>query len=139
MTLAALEATLRLYQDPELARRRVPTLAMLTRPLVSLRAQAARLAGLLRKNLSGHVEVAVRPGASRVGGGAFPESDLPTALVCLKPLEISVDGLRAALLDTDPPLVGRVEDDELRLDPRTLAADEHPLVLAALRRALGVE
>lgn len=139
MTLAALEATLRLYLDPELARRRVPTLAMTTRPLVSLRAQAARLGGLLRKNLSGRVDVAVRPGASRVGGGAFPESDLPTALVCLRPKGVSVDGLRAALLETDPPLVGRVEDDELRLDPRTLAADEHPLVLSALRQALGDE
>ncbi|MDP3427066.1 MAG: L-seryl-tRNA(Sec) selenium transferase, partial [Humidesulfovibrio sp.] len=131
MTLAALEATLRLYLDPELARGRVPTLAMMTRPLASLRAQAARLAGLLKKRLpaclDGRLEVSVRRGASRVGGGAFPEADLPTALVALTPLgvagknpSLSVDALRQALLSTDPPLVARVDDGALCLDPRTL-------------------
>ncbi len=136
MTLAALEATLRLYLDPELARERVPTLAMVTRSEVSLRAQAARLAGMLRKHLSAHLDIGVRAGVSRVGGGAFPEADLATALVCLKPATGSVDALRQALLSTDPPLVGRVEDEALTLDPRTLAPSEHPLVLSALRQAL---
>jgi len=152
MTLAALEATLRLYLDPDLARGRVPTLAMMTRPLKSLRSQAACLAGLLKRGLGGGIEVSVRPGVSRVGGGAFPEADLPTALVALTPVQrpgadaglnpgthhgLSVDGLRQALLATDPPLVARVEDGALCLDPRTLAPAEHPLVLSALRQALG--
>ncbi len=144
LTLAALEATLRLYLDPDLAKGRVPTLAMMTRSLVSLRAQAARLAGLLRKRLGGcldgRLEVTVRRGVSRVGGGAFPEADLPTALVALSPgagLGMNVDGLRQALLATDPPLVGRVEDGAFCLDPRTLDPSEHPLVLDALRQALG--
>ncbi|MDO9630538.1 MAG: L-seryl-tRNA(Sec) selenium transferase [Humidesulfovibrio sp.] len=146
MTLAALEATLRLYLDPDLAKGRVPTLAMMTRPLVSLRAQAARLAALLKKHLAGRLEVSVRPGVSRVGGGAFPEADLPTALVALAPLlktgagldpSLSVDALRQALLASDPPLVARVENGALCLDPRTLDSSEHPLVLDALRQALG--
>ena len=113
---------------------------MMTRPLKSLRAQAARLAGLLKKNLDGRLDVSVRPGVSRVGGGAFPEADLPTALVALTPgagLGMNVDGLRQALLATDPPLVGRVEDGAFCLDPRTLAPAEHPLVLTALRQALA--
>jgi len=50
---------------------------------------------------------------------------------------LTVEALRGALLATDPPLVGRVEDDALCLDPRTLDAGEHPLVLSALRQALG--
>lgn len=137
LTLAALEATLRLYLDPDLARRRVPTVAMMTASLVSLRAQAARLAGLLRKHLSDSLELGVRAGSSRVGGGAFPEADLPTSLVCLKPTGMTVEALREALLSTDPPLVGRVEDDALCLDPRTLEPSEHALVLSALRQALG--
>jgi L-seryl-tRNA(Ser) seleniumtransferase len=144
LTVAALEATLRLYLDPELAKAGVPTLAMMTRPLASLRAQAARLAGLLRKGLpdchDGRLDVSVRRGLSRVGGGAFPEADLPTALVALTPGEgarMHVDGLRQALLATDPPLVGRLEDGAFCLDPRTLDPSEHPLVLDALRQALG--
>lgn len=139
MTLAALEATLRLYLDPELAKSRVPTLSMMTRSLVSLRAQAARLASLLRRRLAGRLDVSVRRGVSRVGGGAFPEADLPTALVALAPCagqSLNVDALRQALLATDPPLVGRVEDGALCLDPRTLAPSEHALVLDALRQAL---
>ena len=138
MTLAALEATLRLYLDPEVARRSVPTLAMMTRSLVSLRAQASRLAALLRRHLGDHLDVGLRRGVSRVGGGAFPESDLPTSLVTLSPKGgHGLEALRTALLATDPPLVGRVEEGALCLDPRTLASDEHPLVLSALRQALG--
>jgi len=137
LTLAALEATLRLYLDPERALERVPTLAMMTRAPVSLRAQAARLAGLLRKHLSDRLEIGVRAGSSRVGGGAFPEADLPTSLVCLRPMVMSAEALRTALLSTDPPLVGRVEDEALCLDPRTLEPAEHALVLSALRQALG--
>ncbi len=137
LTLAALEATLRLYLDPELARERIPTLEMMTRPLDRLRGQARRLAALLKKNLSGRLAVSVRAGVSRVGGGAFPECDLPTALVALAPADMSVEDLRQALLATDPPLVGRVEDGALCLDPRTLKTAEHPLVLSALRQALG--
>ncbi len=140
LTLAALAATLRLYLDPGLAKNRVPTLAMMTRSLVSLRAQASRLAGLLRKNLGDRLDVSVRRGTSRVGGGAFPEADLPTALVTLSPCagtDLSVDGLRQALLATDPPVVARVEEGGLCLDPRTLDPSEHALVLAALRQALG--
>jgi L-seryl-tRNA(Ser) seleniumtransferase len=140
MTLAALEATLRLYLDPDLARERVPTLAMMTRPLVSLRAQASRLAGLLKKSLAGRLDVSVRRGMSRVGGGAFPECDLPTALIALVPdegLGLNVDALRQALLSSDPPLVARVEDGALCLDPRTLDPSEHALVLDALRQALA--
>ncbi len=143
MTLAALEATLRLYLDPELAKNRVPTLSMMTRSLVSLRAQASRLAGLLKKHLGDRLDVTVRRGVSRVGGGAFPEADLPTALVALVPSAgpgagagLNVDALRQALLATDPPLVGRVEDGALCLDPRTVDASEHALVLDALRQAL---
>lgn len=144
LTLAALEATLRLYLDPDLAKARVPTLSMMTRTLVSLRAQAARLAGLLKKHLAGRLDVSVRRGVSRVGGGAFPEADLPTALVTVVPITgprentgLNVDGLRQALLASDPPLVARVEDGALCLDPRTLDPSEHPLVLDALRQALG--
>jgi L-seryl-tRNA(Ser) seleniumtransferase len=138
MTLAALEATLRLYLDPERARREVPTLAMMTAPPEALAKKARRLAAILKKSLAGRCAVAVVPGASRVGGGAFPEHDLPTTLVALTPLDgaPSPDALRERLLATDPPLVGRIEDAAFLLDPRTLADDELGLVAAVLGQAL---
>jgi L-seryl-tRNA(Ser) seleniumtransferase len=138
MTLAALEATLRLYLDPELARREVPTLRMITETPEELRVRATRLAASLRKGLEGRMDVGLRPGVSRVGGGALPERDLPTTLVALAPLQGGLDGLRSALLDTDPPLVGRIEENRFCLDPRTIQPKERRDVLSALRQALDI-
>ncbi|WP_243439749.1 L-seryl-tRNA(Sec) selenium transferase [Fundidesulfovibrio soli] len=139
MTLAALEATLRLYLDPELARAQVPTLAMICAAPKELAAKARALAGLLRRRLGNVLEASTVPGASRVGGGAFPERDLPTTLVRLEPRDasISADALRERLLGTDPPLVGRIEDGRFCLDPRTLDKNEFPLAAQSLGQALA--
>ncbi|WP_243313395.1 L-seryl-tRNA(Sec) selenium transferase [Fundidesulfovibrio agrisoli] len=139
MTLAALEATLRLYLDPELARAQVPTLSMICATPKELAAKARALAGLLRRRLGHTLEATTVPGASRVGGGAFPERDLPTTLVRLEPRDASIgaDALRERLLGTDPPLVGRIEDGRFCLDPRTLDRNEFPLAAQALAQALA--
>lgn len=131
MTLAALEATLRLYLDPERARVAVPTLAMMTATPELLARKARRLVRLLKASLGGLYTVRAAPGASRVGGGAYPEYDLPTTLARLEglPGAPSPDALRDRLLEADPPLIGRIENDAFCLDPRTLAEDE--LALAA--------
>ncbi|KAB1443400.1 L-seryl-tRNA(Sec) selenium transferase [Pseudodesulfovibrio senegalensis] len=136
MTLAALEATLRLYLDMDSARTAVPTLRMITAEYRQLRSRAATLRRTLDRAVGEQVETSVRRGASRVGGGAFPERDLETALVAVVPKNISVDELRQRLLATDPPLVGRIEDNAFCLDPRTLASDEYRLVAEALNQAL---
>ncbi|GAB6060125.1 L-seryl-tRNA(Sec) selenium transferase [Desulfonatronum parangueonense] len=140
MTLAALEATLRLYLDPESARKEIPTLRMITASAEELKRQADKLARVLRRVLGGEAEVRLLPGASRVGGGAYPERDLPTTLVAIRPSNpnLGVEMLRDRLLETDPPLVGRIEQDALCLDPRTLAAKEHALVARALAAALEI-
>ncbi|WP_028573321.1 L-seryl-tRNA(Sec) selenium transferase [Desulfonatronum lacustre] len=143
MTLAALEATLRLYLDPELARREIPTLRMITASTEELRRQASKLARGLRRALRGpgggaKAEITLLPGASRVGGGAYPERDLPTTLVAVRPqnADIGVEALRDALLDTDPPLIGRIEHDAFCLDPRTLDDAEHALAGKVLAKVL---
>ncbi len=137
MTLAALEATLRLYLDQDQARDAVPTLSMICADPGELAAKAKSLAAAIRREAGELFEVRVAPGASRVGGGAFPERDLPTSLVSLTPRgdTLGLDMLRQRLLDTDPPLVCRLEQDCLRLDPRTLARDEVPLAARVLARA----
>jgi L-seryl-tRNA(Ser) seleniumtransferase len=136
MTLAALEATLRLYLDPELARRKVPTLAMITAGRDELSARARRLKRRLARDLTGLAEVSVRPGFSRVGGGSFPEQDLPTALVAVSPVAMDVESLRQGLLATDIPVIGRVEDGRFCLDPRTLMDEEFAVVAGAVRTVL---
>lgn len=78
----------------------------------------------------------LRPDVSRVGGGAFPQCDLPTTLVCLKPAEMSATALKTALLDADPPLLGRLEEEKFCLDPRTLERRDSDAVLRVLRNVL---
>ena len=136
LCLAALEATLRLYLDPDKARERIPTLRRICLRPEELARRARALAVRLRKALGDDCAVSVRPDVSRVGGGAFPQYDLPTSLVGLKPARISATALKNALLATDPPLLGRLEDDHFCLDPRTLENKEYPLLLRALRMAL---
>lgn len=132
LTLAALEATLALYRDPALAVREVPVLAMLTLPAGELRARAERLAALCPPELRPEL----RAGESAVGGGSFPGAVLPTTLVALDPGALGADGLALRLRLGDPPVVPRVADGRVLLDPRTLPERSFPDVAAAVRRAL---
>ncbi len=128
LTLAALEATLRLYRDPEKALRSIPTLRRLTASREELYARAEDLRALIAPALRGLAECTLMDGCSRVGGGAFPEQDMPTALLCLRPLALSATELKKRLLAVQPPVVGRLEHDLFQLDLRTLEdGDFHDL------------
>ena len=132
LTLAALEATLALYEDEERARREVPVLAMLSESRESLAPRAAALAATCPSAL----EPFLMPGSSVVGGGAFPGTELPTTLVALNPGTLGADGLALRLRLGTPPVVARVSDGLVLLDPRTLPDASFPEVGAALRGAL---
>lgn len=136
MTLAALEATLRLYTDPDLAREKVPTLNMITADPADLKRKARRLANRIKRDCGDVFGISTVAGESRVGGGSFPERPLPTTLVRLECKTISASTLKQRLLATEPPLVGRLEDDAFCLDPRTLHDKEFTLVTEALNQAL---
>jgi L-seryl-tRNA(Ser) seleniumtransferase len=116
LSLAALEATLALYRDPELARRELPVLAMLTLDAGELRSRADRLAAAT----GGEVVDAV----GRVGGGALPLLELRGPVVTLDPGPNGADALAAALRAGDPAVIGRIEGGRVLLDPRTLAREE---------------
>jgi L-seryl-tRNA(Ser) seleniumtransferase len=126
-TIAALEATLALYRDPPTALAEVPALAMLTADAATLRRRAARLKRRLGVGT-------LRPGASSVGGGAFPRAELPTTLVALE--AASCDALLAALRAHDPPVIARASEGRVLLDVRTLADHEFDEVAEAVRKAL---
>ena len=137
MTLAALEATLRLYLDPEQAGQLVPTLAMITAGPADLLLRARRLRRRLAKDLGVLATLTLRPGFSRVGGGSFPEQDLPTTLVAVTPTGMDLETLRQGLLIRDIPVIGRVEDGAFCLDPRTLMDEEFALAAAAVAAVLS--
>ncbi len=135
LTLAALEATLALYREPATAVTRIPVLAMLTIAPGVLAERAERVA----REAPAAFRPRVLPGASVVGGGAFPDATLPTSLVALDPGPWGAEALAARLRAGDPPLIARVADGVVLLDPRTLPPAAEPAVAAALAAAVGAE
>jgi L-seryl-tRNA(Ser) seleniumtransferase len=129
-TLAALEATLVLYRDPERARAEIPVLRMLTEDVAEIR----RRAEALHKGVGKDAEVV--EGESEVGGGSFPGAKLKTCLVRLNPRDLTPDALSTRLRAGDPPVIARIADDRVILDPRTIFPDELETVARAVRAAL---
>jgi len=135
MTLAALEATLRLYRDPPRALRELPTLRMLTVPLIELRQRAEAFAAKLRA-VSGIASVEVKQDVAYVGGGSLPDVGVPTAVVAVTAAGIGETELASRLRRGTPAVVGRVQDGKLLLDLRTVFQRQEDELLAALRKAM---
>lgn len=137
LTLAALEATLRLYLSPEKAVGEIPALRALAISADEIRLRAQRLKRRLQASLSAEaVTVRLREGASAVGGGSLPGQQLPTTLVCLRPLQMSVQQMARALRWQEPVVFARIEQDEVVIDPRTLLEDEFGVLVEAVVHAV---
>ncbi|HET9707149.1 MAG TPA: L-seryl-tRNA(Sec) selenium transferase [Gemmatimonadales bacterium] len=130
-TLAGLEATLALYRDEETARREIPTLRMLTEDIVEIR----RRGETLKKGV-GKESLTLVEGFSEVGGGSFPEAKLPTCLVQLTADTLTADALVERLRGGDPPIIARIDDDHVVLDPRTILPGQEETVARGIRAAL---
>ncbi len=134
MTLAALEVTLRLYRDERQAFTKIPTLRMIRTPIEELEERAAELAGIIRSvDSRGILDVRVQPGASQVGGGSLPALDLPTRVVSIRSDAFTAQKLEALLRANQPPVIVRIESDEVVLDVRTLL----PPDMGILRQAFA--
>jgi len=127
MTYAALEAVLRLYLHPETLRDELPTLRLLTRKRAVIAAQAERLAPAVAERLSGHAVVAVAECVSQIGSGALPVETLPSAAFVLTPVGKGKRGaggrcrqLAERLRQLPVPVIGRINEDTVILDLRTL-------------------
>lgn len=135
MTLAALEATLRLYRDERQAMERIPTLRMISAPLPVLEAQAHQLASFIREaDTQDKLNVQVRASASQVGGGSLPGQNMPTYVVAVSSPHISTQKIEATLRCGKPPIIGRIESDQFLLDVRTLQANEYVVIQQAFGR-----
>ena len=134
MTIAALEATLRLYFNPARALAEVPVLRLIGLPLAELRARAARLAERLRP-ITG-LTASPRDDETFVGGGSLPDRSLPTAVVAVTAAGISEAELARRLRTGDPAILARVQGGALLLDLRTLLPDQEGAVIAGVRAAV---
>jgi L-seryl-tRNA(Ser) seleniumtransferase len=134
LTIAALEATLYAYELGD-ALTTVPTLRMLTEPLASVRARARRLLARLAPDVRRRLGAAVAESTSQVGGGALPTVELPTAGVAVGATPAQARALDGAVRAGDPPVIGRLVDDRLFLDCRTVLPAQVTALAAALARA----
>jgi len=127
-TLAALEATLRLYRDPDRLSQRLPTLRLLTRPLADIETTGQRLLPLIQAALGATVVVSLAPCSSQIGSGALPVERLPSlALLCrptAKKPGKALLALEAAFRGLPVPVIGHIRDDAYHLDLRCLEAGD---------------
>lgn len=141
VSLAGLEATLALYRDPERARQRVPVLRMIAVPAAEVErraeavlAQLAQLLGQSPQDQKPTFPAAVEPGESLVGGGTFPGTRIPTALLVIR-TDDATEAWLAALRSHDPPVVARGRKGRVVLDLRTVPPDQDATLAAALASA----
>ena len=123
MRLAALEAVLRLYADPDRLAERLPTLRLLARPPSEIAAAGRRLLPAVEKALGGIAEVGLVDTRSQIGSGALPVSLLPSTALALRPAcpsGAAVEGLARALRGLPVPVIGRIEAGRVLLDLRCL-------------------
>ncbi len=136
MTLAALEATLRLYLDPEQALKEIPTLQMLSQKESDIQSRCDALLLQIKNRIGTLAQLEVVPTHTTVGGGALPLAELPGFAIALKPNHISLNRLSAKLRQCTPPVVGRIQDDAFIIDPRTLHGDEEVQLVTGISTVL---
>lgn len=128
LTLAALEATLIRYLNPDQAFSDIRTLKSLTAPLRDIRRMARNLLTRLRRlDLKGFT-FSLRQGVSLAGGGSLPTQEIPTVLIGVRSDGLTTGRLESRLRHAAVPIIARIADDELILDLRTIAREEFGLV-----------
>src|SRR5438874_13233087 len=122
--LAALEAVLRLYADPDRLAERLPAMRLLARPIEQIRALGQRLLPTVGRAFRDLAEIALIETKSQIGSGALPISLLPSAALALRPLAArsgaAVEALARALRAMPIPIIGRIEAGRVILDLRCL-------------------
>ena len=133
LSLAALTATL-LHYLREDAEQEIPIWRMISASAESIKDRAQRW----REQLGRNTGVELKPSRSAVGGGSLPGETLPTWVLALNcgDGQGGPEGVMERLRRAAPPVVARVEDDQVMLDPRTVLPEEEEAMLETLRAAL---
>ncbi|MBN1153307.1 L-seryl-tRNA(Sec) selenium transferase [candidate division KSB1 bacterium] len=124
LTFAALEATLRMFLDEDRLLAEHPVLRMLTEDLAIVRKRAQKLERKLKKILKGRGDVHVEEGKTEIGGGSLATETLPTCVVAVSLHGFTEDETSRLLRSGEPPVISRIENDQVLLDMRTVRDEE---------------
>jgi L-seryl-tRNA(Ser) seleniumtransferase len=133
MTIAALEATLRLYING--MEKNIPPLAHLMRPIQEIHAIAEKVSAELKTILGGVATVSVENGASQVGSGSLPIESIDSIYVVLCPITLSASKLADIFRSVEVPVIGRIHEGRFTMDMRTIHQDNMVYILKAARAA----
>ncbi len=137
LTIAAMEATLKLFLNLEKINETHPLYRMLSSSPKELERRAKKLAVRLLKVLPEKAIFSIEDSGSQVGSGSVPIETIPTKVLAVRPLDISVDALARGLRFHEPPVFARVYKDYVLFDLRTIQPEEDVLVEKAILEILG--
>ncbi len=139
LTLSALNGTLRLFLDPDKLPETHPVYAMIGTPLDIIKRRAQRIARRLRalQGFKEAIEVSIGTGLTEMGSGSLPARGITTHTVDMTPKVCSAENLSTALRQATPPLFTRIEDEQVKIDARTVTDKEVVWIDGVMREVLG--
>lgn len=135
-TIAALEATLRLYLSEDIAVKNIPTLRMLTISQKGLASKAEKLFVKIQQNNLDGLNLRITDDYSQVGGGSMPLEQLPTKCIMIHSDKISVGTLEKGLRSYTTPIITRIFKDRLYIDLRTVEEYDFDVIAEGLKFTL---
>ena len=120
LTIAALEATLRLYRESADFAARIPTLRAFVRPVAEMEAIGIMVIPAIEEALGSGFHASLEEGTSQVGSGALPTEELPTRVIAITHDSMKAHRIAERFRCARPPIIGRVKDDKFLLDLRTI-------------------
>ena len=136
-TIAALEATLKLFLSESKAVENIPTLRMITMSLVELEKRADKLFHMINKNPLDRYNIQIVDEFSQVGGGSMPLEEIPTKAIMISAKSGSITKLEKYLKLYDVPIITRLYKESLYIDVRTILEDDYDIVVNGLEYAFA--
>ncbi|MBN2621374.1 L-seryl-tRNA(Sec) selenium transferase [candidate division WOR-3 bacterium] len=138
MTNEALEITLQLFlHKEEILLKNHGVMKLLLRPIDDIKRHAGKCARMLKKDFSEKLEISLQKDVSQIGGGSLSTEELPTFVIAVKPKNGSLAELARALRTVDVPVYGRVAEEAILLDFRTVLNGEEQFIVQAFKEILS--
>ena len=137
LTIAALEATLRLYLNEDNLTEKLPMLYRFTRSIDELRIITEKLVMLLRQIFGEAIAVTIEESHAQIGSGSLPIETLPSLAIVLESPRISAEALAASFRTQSRPVIGRTQDGRFWMDVRTIREQELDWIVDAAKNVMG--